>query len=211
MLSCIALIMRHNVFRHAFEPIVIPQDHIQTAHCPAAFVDFLGVRTFLLAFGVVSLNFLCFLRIQDDAGKPRLILERHSDAVSHGLFHRISVNDRPKDIHRVFNRSAREAHKRGVRQGIMEVLCKSELHECSRLLPLAAVLNFQTLAEIKLRAVSFVAEADDVAPTGEQPRRLAELLHRRHEHAARLTRKQLVLQVLTTLERANSLITQKVR
>ena len=184
MLCCIAFIVSDNVCCHALQSVIITQNDFKLAHCTAAAVSLFCVRAFFLTLCVIGLYLLRLFDVKHDPRKSGFIFERYGNAVGNSLLHCVPVNDGAENMHGFFNRRTSKSDECGVRQRIMQILCKAEFHKSPGVAVLAAVFDLKFFAEVELRAMRLIAETNNVAALRQKPCCLTELLHCRHKYAA---------------------------
>ena len=193
--------MRHEILRHGLQPVGVAENHAHLGHILLALVNLVFVGTRFRGFFVILFNFFENGIVQNHLGGTALINDGHRNAVLHRFGHGVNIDLGAEHIQRRIYRRARKAHVSRIGQGIVQVTRKTE----TRLDTLIGHRNF--LVQVRLRAVRFVRNADNIITVGQQFDIFAELLDGREEHASALAALQLFAQVGTALHTFDTLVT----
>ena len=190
----------HTSFIVLYEIDCQPMDEVGTVeqyahlrHRPLAFLYLVVGRALFGTFVVVGFYLLDEFAIGKDVRGAPLVHDGLSDAVVHGLNHRVFIHDGTEDLERRVDGCAGEAHVGGVGQRVAQVFGKAIRA------PHTLVGYLHLLLQACLRTVCLVADADDIGAVGEQVDVLGELLYGGEEHAAAGASLQLGFQVLAAL------------
>ena len=193
--------MRHEILRHSLQPVWVAENHAHLRHILLALVNLVFVGTRFCSFFVILLNLFENRIVQHHLGGTALVNDGHRNAVLYRFRHSVNIDLGAEHIERRINRRARKAHVSRIGQGIVQVTRKTE----TRLDALIGHGNF--LVQVRLRAVCFVRNADNIIAVGQQFDIFAELLDGSEEDASALAALQLFTQVGTTLHAFDTLVT----